>query len=159
MGLRARVISALLIGVTSTLACHEPTGSIPATMNVVVDQASVTASRNPGFGSFSVDALLTNAGNSTILVYDCVQTAEREVAPDRWEMLPAPWCALASNPAIELAPHTSVARHETIVAAGAMPAFPSGTLAGRYRLIYHYAAVGTVWNIAEARSSTFDVVE
>jgi hypothetical protein len=159
MRLRGRLIEALLIGMASTLACREPTKPIPASMNVDVEQTAVTAFRSLGFGAFRVDAALTNTGNSTIRVLSCAPTVEREVQPGRWERLPEPYCALASAPPLELQPGAAVARHETIVNTGAIPSAPTGTVTGRYRLIYRYAAAGAENLAAEARSGAFDVIE
>lgn len=156
---RMRPISAMLIGVTSTLACHEPTRPVSASLNVDVDQSAVTAFRSLGLGLFRVDASLTNTGTSTIVIFPCGPTVEREAQPGRWEMLPEPYCALAGTDAVELAPGAVISRSETIAATDGTSFNPSGTVAGRYRLIYRYGAAGSAGPAAEARSDTFDVAE
>jgi hypothetical protein len=113
------------------------------------------------WGQFRVEVTLRNPTASTIRVYSCGPAAERESAAG-WQRALEPICSLAGPGYLELPPGSE--RMETAQIAGALsgnggPEFLGGVLAGRYRLLYRYGAVGQVGLLDEARSTPFDVTE
>ena len=155
-------LACALVATVFALGCQDTTAPSPATLDVLVAEARVTASVSSGVqGSFAVNVSFSNPGDVPVRVTSPLATVEREVVPERWEIVIEPVYTLIDLEALEVAPRSVVSRQETISASlggGAVPSFPNGVIAGRYRLLYRYVATGSSGAFAEARSPAFDVV-
>jgi hypothetical protein len=149
----------------ATIACSDTTVARHGALTVTVDSPNVLATRTAPasvvWGRFSVEVTLRNPSAYTVAVFSCGATAERET-PNGWVTALEPVCALSNGVIIELPPsgERTVTEHINGALSGnAAPEFASGVLAGRYRFLYRYAALGDAGAMDEARSAPFDVIE
>jgi hypothetical protein len=154
-----------LLAAGVALGCSDTTAAQSKLM-VEVKPGAVTAMRSSAgsslWGSFTVDVTLRNATASTIRVYGCGPSLEREVGSGRWVSALEPVCSLFGPGYFELGPMSERSEQRKLTGAlndAGAPEFRDGIVAGRYRLLYRYAAAGAEGSFDEARSGAFEVTE
>ena len=156
---------------TTALACIAATGCTDATaaphgaLVVTVASSTVVALRTPAdrvvWGQIPVEVTLRNPTASTIRVYSCGPTAERETSAG-WQVAIEPYCLLSGPGYVEMAPGSERTQKTQITGALSGPGGPeflNGTLAGRYRVLYRFSLPGVEGPLDEARSAPFEVTE
>jgi hypothetical protein len=149
---------AALAGCSDTTAVRH--GSLLVTVASPSAIATQSASADTVKGRSPVEVTLENASSYTVRVYSCVATLEHET-PTGWSTAAEPFCSLTAPGYRELPPSSRQTVRESIMASlsgNAGLGMVGGVLAGRYRLLYRYAAVGNEGPLDEARSAPFFIV-
>lgn len=161
--LRSR-IAVTLTACAALAGCSDTTAVRHGALTVTVASPSVitnrTASADTVRGRLPVEVTLENPSSYAVRVYSCVATLEHET-PTGWSTAVEPFCSLSGPGYRELPPSSQQNVRESIMLAlsGNVGTELEGrVLAGRYRLMYRYAAVGDEGPMDEARSAPFVIV-
>jgi hypothetical protein len=161
------ISTAAVFAWVAAVGCSDTTAARHGALRVTVEAPTAVADRSATSdllaGQVPLVVTLENPSSSTVRVYSCGPTIERDT-PAGWTTAVEPFCDLSSSSTsvLELPPSAQRTLNAVIHSVGSgegRTEIRDGMLVGRYRLMYRYAAVEDVGRMDEARSAPFGDAE